>query len=210
MPILTQDCPHCRAAKVGFLAVMTKENPTKKNHWTTFLLCPSCNKGLVAEIFDHGTGRDPMGHLGNFDLPSQGFSVQVTETWPRPMQLSIPAHLPDRVAKAFKEGCQVKSASPSAACTQFRKALEFGLKDLAPEIEAWKLEKRIDRLAERGILTAALRDWAHHLRIDGNESVHGDEDPTIDHAQAVEQLTRYVLTYIYTLPKSIELARGAS
>ncbi|MCE4538550.1 DUF4145 domain-containing protein [Pelomonas sp. P7] len=150
----------------------------------------------------------PLSYQG--DLGTKNAWGTTLEVWPKNHPPTIPEHVPDRVARAFAEGCAVLQASPSAACSQFRKALEWGLKDLAPEVEAWKLEKRIDKLAAEGKLTQSLKDWAHQLRIDGNEAVHGEEDPSREHAQAIELLTRYVLTYLYTLPKSIEAARAGS
>gem|GEM_PF-5234094 len=42
--------------------------------------------------------------------------------------------------------------------------------------------------------------------MDGNDAVHGDDDATVEFAQEMEALTRFVLTYLYTLPKQVELA----
>ncbi len=173
--------------------------------WNAFFACPGCDGPLAAQL--HGPALSDLKKVVG-DLASNAGAFIVMETYPAAPETDIPQHLPDRVAKAFKEGCEILSKSPNAACAQFRRAMELGLKDLAPDVEAWKLEKRIDKLAAQGMLTESIRTWAHQLRLDGNEAVHGDEEATLAIAQAVESLTRYVLTYLYTLPRQVAIARG--
>jgi len=127
--------------------------------------------------------------------------------YPEEKPHDVPAGLPERVERAFREGCEIVTKSPNGACGQFRRALELGLKDLATDVEAWKLEKRIDKLADQNMLTPAIRDWAHHLRMDGNAALHEDE-ATVDFAAEMQELTRFVLTYLYTLPKQVADARA--
>ncbi len=208
MAVFTRDCPHCSAFKAQFTFSGSSQHPNDRRSYECLAICPGCHGGIVVRVVTANAqgAVNPTQVAG--DLASSPHGA-VTHVWPKPVSKSIPAHIPERVAKAFKEGCDVMKASPSAACAQFRKALEWGLKDLAPDVDAWRLEKRIDKLAAEGKLTTALQEWAHQLRIDGNEAVHGEEDPTQEHAQAIEQFTRYVLTYLFTLPKDIELARDA-
>lgn len=211
MAVFTHDCPHCRAGKAAFHIHYSVQFPKTQRQWSCFGICPACNSGLLMEVADvtpSASGGSPSDFRGDVAV-SEG-TFRVAAVWPQRPSIEVPAHAPDRVAKAFKEGCEVLALSPSSACAQFRKALEWGLKDLAPEVEAWKLEKRIDKLAAEGKLTQSLKDWAHQLRIDGNESVHGEEDPSSEHAKSIEQLTRYVLTYLYTLPTSIAAARAVT
>ncbi len=86
----------------------------------------------------------------------------------------------------------------------FRRALELCLKSFSPEIEAWKLQKRIDKLAENGLITADLRTWAHKIRLEGNEAVHEDEEPTREAATELQLFTEMVMTYLYTLPAKVQ------
>lgn len=140
-----------------------------------------------------------MAHQTNFVL---------LEVHPKAAATEVPDHLPAPVAKAFKEGSDILGKSPSGACAQFRKALELGLKDKSPEIDAWKLERRIEKMAQEGLLTEALKDWAHKLRLDGNGAVHDLEDISRDAAKEMESLTRFVLMYLFTLPESVRLAQA--
>lgn len=211
MPTLSHDCPHCGIKNNAFLGVKSYANPAKKHYWTTLFVCPSCGEGIVVEIWDSGTGADPMIHVSEIRQPMKNIASQkfrIISIHPKPAVTEIPAHLPERVAKTFKEGCEIINQSPTGACSLFRKALEIGLKDLSPEIEAWKLEKRIDKMAAEHLITPSIQEWAHQLRLDGNEALHESEDPTINDARQMENLTRFVLMYIYTLPGQIAEARN--
>lgn len=97
----------------------------------------------------------------------------------------------------------------TSAASMFRKTLEIALKDVDPTIEAWKLEKRIDKLAQLGKITPAIQEWAHELRLDGNEALHGDTPADEATATSMQALTQHALNYLFTLPKVVELARAA-
>lgn len=89
----------------------------------------------------------------------------------------------------------------------YRKAMELGLKDKSPGIEAWKIEKRIDKMAAEGLITKELQDWAHELRLDGNDAVHDDEMDK-DDADRMHNFCKFLLTYLYTLPEQVKAARA--
>ena len=85
--------------------------------------------------------------------------------------------------------------------------MELALKAFAPDVEAWKLEKRIDKLAADHRITKDMQDWAHELRLDGNEALHGDEDATEEMTDQMHHLTHFLLVYLYNLPQQIAAAR---
>ncbi|RQZ18378.1 DUF4145 domain-containing protein [Burkholderia sp. Bp9031] len=87
----------------------------------------------------------------------------------------------------------------------FRRCLEIALKKYTPEIEAWKLEKRIDKLATEGKITKDIQAWAHRVRLDGNDALHEEEEFTKESAGELMEFTRLLLTYLYTLPEKIRL-----
>lgn len=85
--------------------------------------------------------------------------------------------------------------------------MELALKGLSPEIEAWKIEKRIDKMAAEGLITNDLKDWAHELRLDGNDAVHEDE-MTNEVIDQMHSLCTFLLTYLFTLPEQVKAARA--
>ncbi|MCO7642546.1 DUF4145 domain-containing protein [Pseudomonas sp. S 311-6] len=88
-----------------------------------------------------------------------------------------------------------------------RRCMEVALKQFAPDVDAWKLEKRIDKLAAENRITPALQEWAHELRLDGNEALHGTGEASEELARRMERLTHFLLIYLYTLPEQVRLAR---
>ena len=66
--------------------------------------------GAVAEISDNGNRTPPLKHPHDLTLRDQhGGVFTVLGLYPRVQLPSIPEHLPDTVAKAFREGCDVLS-----------------------------------------------------------------------------------------------------
>lgn len=86
--------------------------------------------------------------------------------------------------------------------------MELALKAFSPDIEAWKIEKRIDRMAAEHRITRELQAWAHELRLDGNDAMHGDEEATEEMADQMHELCRFLLIYLYTLPLQVEGAKA--
>lgn len=90
-----------------------------------------------------------------------------------------------------------------------RRALEISTKEMAPEHAALTLYQRIEKLAGAGKLTPSLKEWAHDLRIVGNDALHEIDGLTETEAKQAHELARFVLTYLYTLPAQVAEARQA-
>jgi len=80
-------------------------------------------------------------------------------------------------------------------------------KEQAPNRKHDTLYARIEYLASIGKLTASLKEWAHALRALGNNALHDEQDIAGEEAVQAHNLTRFILIYLYTLPKQIELSR---
>lgn len=209
MATYKHDCPYCGAKNSTFTVAGEHKHLAKSYTWSVLLICGSCGHGAVAEINDHGHGTTPMKHPHDLTLREQhGGVFSVVGLYPKVLHPKVPSYLPDAVAKAFREGCEILDVSPDAAKGMFRKSLELGLKDLSPDVDAWKLEKRIDKMASLGLLTVDLKDWAHELRLDGNDAMHDSGETTKEDAIQTRELTRFVLMYLYTLPESVKSMRN--
>nr|WP_145545158.1 DUF4145 domain-containing protein [Variovorax boronicumulans] len=140
--------------------------------------------------------------LDNDHYLSEGF-------WPKIEEIAAPENTPERVGKNFIEAAASRERGAwNAACGMYRRTLEIALKEFAPDIEAWKLEKRIDKLAAEHRITPDLQAWAHELRLDGNEALHGEEDATQEMADQMHYLTHFLLVYLYSLPNQITQVRA--
>lgn len=167
-------------------------------------ICPQCSDPVLVRVHNPQriTLSGPTGDIRR--LP--GVTIKWIE--PAPKTPVAPPFTPEAVAEYYIEACDsLHRHKWTSAASMLRKCMEVALKDLSPDIDAWKIEKRIDKLAAEHRITPALKDWAHELRLDGNEALHGIEPATEELATRMERLTHFLLLYLYTLPKQVELAR---
>jgi len=118
---------------------------------------------------------------------------------------SVPAFVPKSVAIAFKQAVESrKSGHYDAAGAMYRKALDVALKNIDPAVKGL-LRDRIDKLAAANKLTPSLKDWAHEIRLDGNEASHEEDPFTKPEAEEMHAFMELVLTYLFTLPEQVKL-----
>lgn len=204
MSTLMHDCPHCGTKRAGFsVHGSSAPNPTNPTRKHTMFVCNTCGESVVVTT-SSSAHENPAGLAGEI---AHQQTCKLLSVYPEPVRVEIPSCLPAQVAKSFKEGCDILPQSPTMSAVAFRRTLELALKDLSPDIEAWKLEKRIDKMAAAGLLTKDLQDWAHHLRIDGNDAAHEGEDGSKETAIQLRELTRFILMYLYSLPAQVKKAR---
>ena len=226
MPTIVLECPHCAAEKMtfGLVAESRVEHPESQfailsavgragldlsTHtvWNTFLQCRGCWKGVVLEVIRN----NPRGPLKPSDATGSLFSsFTPIEIYPKQASIFAPEHVPDRIAKNYTEACDsLRRQSFTSAVMMFRKVLERSTRELAPKgaTISDNLFKRIEELAQQNAITEAMRDWAHVIRLDGNEAVH-DEDPDKDAATQIQQFTELFLLYCFTLPERVRIYHG--
>ncbi|WP_081284695.1 DUF4145 domain-containing protein [Chromobacterium subtsugae] len=207
MAVLLHDCPHCLGKSLGFVAVGSSLHQVRQGWWNIFFQCPSCS-GPICAIAEWVHSINPKDFPGNLRSREAASFLRAIKVFSEVGILEIPEHLPGNVARAFEESASARKTSlHSVACAGYRRTMELALKAFAPEIEAWTLEKRIDKLASENKITPALQEWAHQLRLDGNEAIHGDGEADEALCDQMHELTRFLLTYLYTMPKQVELAR---
>lgn len=81
--------------------------------------------------------------------------------------------------------------------------LDIALKLFSDEVNAWKLEKRIDQLAGKGPITKDLQKWAQKIRDEGNSALHEDTEPSRGSVEALWLFAELVLTHLFTLPHNV-------
>jgi hypothetical protein len=110
-----------------------------------------------------------------------------------------PDHLPPNVRAFFLEAAANVKSGPNAAGAMLRKSIDVSLKVVAPDAKG-TLFSRIDQAAKQNIITKELAEWAHHVRLGGNDAAQ-DEDPiTPEEAQQLYKFTELLLMYLFTLP----------
>lgn len=204
---MVHDCPHCSTPKMAFTIRGEYADPTNPSRHFVTGSCNGCSAPLVALLVARGGGLGWT--ISNFhgDI-LQHTGLNFMGAWPEAQTLEAPNNTPEKVGRSYVEAAEArKRKSWNAACGTYRRTMELALKAFAPDIEAWKLEKRIDKLASEGLITSDIQTWAHELRLDGNEALHGDEDATEEMTEQMHHLTHFLLVYLYTLPGQIKAAR---
>ena len=91
----------------------------------------------------------------------------------------------------------------------FRRALEAALKEKFKDKDmTGSLYECIDKAADESGLTPALVEWAHQIRLDGNEAAHGEQPFSKEDAQRLHDFVDLVFRYLFTLPGMLAEARG--
>ena len=189
MTAFSLDCPYCGIKNTGFTSQYKAQICEQINVKTDFFLavatCNMCGNGVVTR-----------------------WSADTKPNWlPKPAQTETPKYCPDEVTKAFKEGCDVLSISTASSVLMFRKTVELSLKKIHSENLSQNLKQRIKTLANNHTLTKTMSDWADHVRLEGNVAAHELEEPTKKQAEDLREFTRYLLTYLFTLPEKIKRIR---
>jgi hypothetical protein len=164
--------------------------------------CPAC-AGPYSAIVGAIVGKNPVNYHGDIAGNSSVFTIK--GFFPHRETSKSPEQVPDAVARAFVEGAEsLKDGRHTSAVAMFRRAIDIGTKLFSAEVNAWKLDKRIDKLATEGLITKDLQTWAHKIRLEGNEAVHEIDEPTKEQATELQLFTELVLTYLYTLPEKVK------
>lgn len=205
MSTFVHDCPHCGTRKAGFTIRAEFACMKEANIVCNAAICNVCLAPVITVVQMYA-GVPPSNHPGDFLAATNMFGL--IAFYPEPASMDAPENVPANVQRAFQQAAASRQGGHfDAACSMYRKAMELGLKGFSPDIEAWKIEKRIDKMAAANKITPELQAWAHELRLDGNEAVHGDEEATSEITDQMHEFCRFLLIYLYTLPAQVEAAQ---
>lgn len=209
MTTMVLDCPHCAAQKVSFRMIGEASRPNHPEDAVVSALCSACNMPICALLRRAGNVRIGVNGPLSFDGNLLGAQSPFNHIGIYPFRLTVdtPDAIPEAVRRAYEQAAASRTAGHfDAACSMYRKAMELGLKAFSPDIEAWKIEKRIDKMAAEHRITRELQTWAHELRLDGNEALHGDGEASKEMTDQMHELCRFLLIYLYALPAQVAAA----
>lgn len=169
-------------------------------------ICGVCNGGLL--VFSADMGSTTHADVYQSSMPYPGSRFRIVVSWPE-YRSTAPDHVPPNVATFYEQGLEnIKEKRWDAAGAMFRKSLDVATKRLAPRHRNLTLFNRINKLVEDNLVTPAIGDWSHEIRLDGNEAVHDEEPETEQDARATHKFVEAVLTYVYTLPHMVAANRA--
>ena len=204
MAVFQDDCPHCGTTSVAF-TIIREHRAFKESAsiWDTLAVCGQCSRSVLATFLTSGPEPDRI-------LESNSWAdIHDTQLSPEPLDTGAPKYSPKNVARFYSQGMENLIKNWDAAGVMFRKALDVGLKVKFSNDTKGSLYERIRGAADRHDLTPELADWAHKIRLDGNDAAH-DEDPfSEEEAKELQVFTELVFRYLFTLPGMMQEARGA-
>ena len=203
MPSLILECPHCKAEKIGFAGRVAY--PLKPGVAETILMlqCEGCGEAIIANIHG-GHGVVSQWVSGHTNAPGQIWRV-----YPLPATTKAPADIPPNVQRAFLSGLDNlgRKGGANAAAIMFRRSIELAVKVINPEAtKGDNLKKRIEDLPP-DIATPAMKEWAHHVRLDANDAAHDEEEFSENDAKELHIFAEMFLTYAFTLPEMLRRAK---
>lgn len=231
---LVHNCNFCGAKNIRFdvLTTTMHQSPydSSATYWQAFCQCSHCKKGCVLAI--HGgpnfhilnriTHIESYPNLCILDKTniSDHFKIFKIIIPPNTKQVECPKYVPENIKNIFDEATKCLSVNCYVASgAMFRLCLDLVSKNL---LEKWicenpsnvnqpnkdqkeKLYNRINFLISENVIPKRLKELAHCIRLDGNDSAH---DGTTGEHEALDCLdfTEALLTEIYTLTEQINEA----
>jgi hypothetical protein len=189
------ECPHCSPTISYFRPIASyHENMGNGIRVVSAAQCESC-KGFVLVI-----GQKPPGY--------QQFVLEAVYPLGKPND-SVPPEVEQvaaDVAADFKEALRchwVKSYR--ASVVMCRRAIQSSA--IALKASGGRLIDQIDDLFKTGKITESLKDFAHEVRLTGNDGAHPDKDGLVavkeQDSAAIIEFTREYLHHVYVMPAKL-------
>ncbi len=116
--------------------------------------------------------------------------------------------MPSKVKADYAEGLKdMENGCFKSACVMFRRALQNAALKLGTNKKD-KLQDQIDDLENRKIITSDLKEWAHEIRMVGNDGAHPFEDQFDEigkeDALEIRDFLAGFVDYVFVMKKKFE------
>jgi hypothetical protein len=201
MSILTHQCPHCLTEHIALNVVAVTHIQGPGWNCAAYLRCPKCQKPSCAHMKSDGRNAVQWDGLTGQPGDLTQYNWQLSVFWPDAPRPLIPENLPGEVERVYLQAERnfPTLGNEEAAGTMYRKALDVGLKIIAPTVTG-TLKSRISELVKQNRLTPSLGEWADQIRLLGNDTAHDIDQPTREELEALRNFSDLVLRYLFTLP----------
>lgn len=167
-------------------------------------LCPACRQ---PSLLLYRTRADYLESIRK-NIPEftplfgNGRLVAGVETIPRPIAAQENPHWPKEITGYFKDAqlMLAEGKSPALIVSACRSVLDVSATALGAKGKT--IATKIDSLYDQHILTKAMADWSHRLRLDGNEAIHEIKAEASQAAELVRFVTMF-LDMCFTIPNTI-------
>ncbi|WP_164743070.1 DUF4145 domain-containing protein [Mesorhizobium sp. Z1-4] len=174
-----------------------------------FATCGNCIGPVSAKITSNKYGKHEQYQFfiqefssaiaKDYSIESGSLASIVVRT---PNEVSgTPGHLSEPVKKAFRSAERNFKAEDGedAAAMLYRRSIDIAIREKHPEIKG-NLAPRIAKLAEKGLIPPAMKEWADQIRLIGNDGAHEPEGVTKEDLAPMRGFTEAFLRYFITIP----------
>ncbi len=130
--------------------------------------------------------------------------------WPEDARPSCPGYVPKNIKELFIEAQKIFRDAESSryAAVACRNVVEAVIRDrLGLDKTHENLASLINRVVEEEKIPPVLTEWAHAIRLLGNQGAHPDNAPSEDEVREILEFTRVFLEFVYTYPERIRRLR---
>jgi len=195
-------CPHC--GDKSYFKPITAAYSEVHEYWQTLcnaVQCEACkNFAIVVATRNQSHGNAP-------------FSLKAFYPLGRPNDDVDPA-VPKEIAEDFREALRCRWVEAyKGTVTMCRRSMQTSCLAQGADKKK-KLTGQIDELAAKGLITEPLRQFAHEVRLEGNDGAHPDpdglENVTPKDADDIIEFTREYLHHVYVMPAKLAARKSAS
>lgn len=153
-------CPHCSVASPNLLATWRSNQPLPRSAsgsgsvWAVYY-CTSCGGAILAK-----------GQTGVTNADAVIVAIYPTSS-------SVDEAIPDSARRYLTQALETLHA-PDAAAVMAGSAVDAMLKQL--NYDKGSLYERIDKAVADNVITKAMGEWAHWVRLGSNRPRHADKD----------------------------------
>ncbi|GAB6066040.1 DUF4145 domain-containing protein [Aquifex pyrophilus] len=212
MLVFSGICPHC-FKEVGFngIEIMPVDTsifhiePPYRHEVAVFAQCPVCYSPVIG--FANKTADDFFA-LREKVASSGSYKVSVYKILPEVPEIFSHVAIPEEINKAFvgaQKSFRLGEEGYYLAIVGCRTTLELAVKHLLKK-ERVRLLEGINELVKECIIPKPMGEWAHSIRVLGNESAH-EAGGTKEEAEEVINFTRLFLEYVFVMPHKLETFR---
>lgn len=158
-------CPHC--GDKSYFRPVTSGYVEVNSQWETVCNAAQCEacKSFVLVI---GARRTDLGR-------NSGFRLKAFYPLGRPTD-NVDAAVPKEIAEDFREALRCRWVEAyKASVTMCRRSIQASCLAQGADKKK-KLVAQIDELAAKGLITGPLKQFAHEVRLEGNDGAHPDPD----------------------------------
>ncbi|PKN07623.1 MAG: hypothetical protein CVU73_12845 [Deltaproteobacteria bacterium HGW-Deltaproteobacteria-8] len=208
MAVYSMRCPHCNTDKVLFTSVADSviqqfdfyknfDGSIASSTYNLFIHCNNCLGGCVLLVKMKKQCPSSPHNIPNGTEFEKYYEVYAC--YPKCHVNEPPDHVSNNISRIYMQAVDsFQRSNFDASGAMFRKTLDIATKELGST--SGKLHARINELAEKHEITPAMKEWAHAIRLDGNDATHEEDAFDKVTCEALKSFTELFLLYAFTLP----------